>query len=70
MSKEKVKKYKTEEQKNAFGVGLIVMLILQGGFDVWRLEGWGPYIGILMILFSVICAYEYTKDDPKNKDDE
>jgi hypothetical protein len=60
-------RYKTEEQKSAFGVGILVISILHGGFDVFRIEGWGPYVGIPMILFSVICAYQYTKDDPKNK---
>lgn len=63
-------KYKTEEQKSAFGVGLIVMLILQGGFDLCKIEGWGPYVGMPMIIFFFIYTYQYTADGLKNKEDE
>ena len=63
-------RYKTEEQKIAFCVGGLVITILHGGFDVCKIEEWGPYVGIPMILFSVIYGRYYTKDKPKNKDDE
>ena len=63
-------KYKTEEQKSAFGVGLIVMLILQGGFDLCKIEGWGPYVGMTMIIFFFIYTYQYTAGGLKNKEDE
>lgn len=57
--------YKTEKQKTAFVTGLIVMLILHIGFDLCEVEGWGAYVGIPMIIFSFICAYQYGKDNPK-----
>ena len=63
-------KYKTKKQKIAFAQGLIIAVVLNIGGGLCKIEGWGPYVGIPMILFGFICAYQYTKDDPKNKEDE
>ena len=46
------------------------MLILQGGFDLCKIEGWGPYVGMSMIIFFFIYTYQYTADGLKNKEDE
>ncbi len=63
-------KYKTEEQKNAFTAGVLVMLIINIGFNLFRIEGWGPYVGLPIIIFGILYGRHYTKDKPKNKEDE
>lgn len=60
-------RYKTEEQKNAFTAGLLLMFIMNIGFNLFRIEGWGPYIGLPIIIFSVIYGRYYTKDKPKKR---
>ena len=61
-------RYKTEEQKNAFTAGLLLMFIMNIGFNLFRIEGWGPYVGLPIIIFSILYGRYYTKDKPKNKD--
>ena len=63
-------KYKTEEQKSAFTVGLLIMFIMNIGFSLFRIEGWGPYVGLPIIIFSILYGRHYTKDKPKNKENE
>ena len=58
----------TEEEISAVCVGIVLTTILHAGFDLSKIEGWGVYVGIPMILFAAIRMYKIT--NPKNKKDE
>jgi len=60
-------RYKTEEQKNAFTAGLLLMFIMNIGFNLFRIEGWGPYVGLPIIILSILYGRHYTKDKPKQR---
>lgn len=60
-------RYKTEEQINAFAFAMFIALILNIGFDLCRVERWGPYVGIPMVLFGFIVIFQYSRTKPKQR---
>ena len=62
--------YRTKEQINAFGLGMFIMILFQCGWDLCNLGGWTMWLGIPMIIFTIIFVWSYTMEKPKNQEDE
>ena len=62
--------YRTKEQINAFGVGMFIMILFHAGWDLCNLGGWALWLGIPMIIFTVIFVWAYTMEKQKNQEDE
>lgn len=63
--------YRTKEQINAFGVGMFIMILFHAGWDLCNLGGWALWLGIPMIIFTVIFVWAYTMEEKvKSQEDE
>ena len=63
--------YSTREQRNAFGVGIFMTTLFHAGWDLCNLGGWALWLGIPMIIFTVIFAWAYTMEEKsKSQEDE
>ncbi len=62
--------YRTKKQINSFGLGMFIMIFFQCGLSLCNLGGWTMYLGIPMVIFTVIFVWSYTMEKPKNQEDE
>jgi len=54
-----MKNYKTTEQKEGFSMGLLTMLIVNIGLDLFGMGGWISYIGAFLIVLATINVFVY-----------
>jgi len=62
--------YRTEEQINSFGLGMMIMILFNVGWDLCSLGGWTMWLGIPILIFTVIFVWTYTMKNTKNQEDE
>jgi hypothetical protein len=62
--------YRTKEQINAFGLGMFIMILFHLGWDLCNLGGWTLFLGIPILIFTVIFVWAYTMEKPKSQEDE
>lgn len=60
-----MKNYKTKKQKEAFFIGMLTMLIVNIGLDLFGMGSWITYVGFFLILLGTLNVFVYvgkTKD--------
>tara|TARA_R110001592_G_scaffold67_3_gene422 strand:- start:16070 stop:16273 length:204 start_codon:yes stop_codon:yes gene_type:complete len=63
--------YSTREQRNAFTVGMGIMMLAHLGWDLCNLGGWTLFLGIPILIFTVIFVWAYTMEEKaKSQEDE
>ncbi len=56
------KGYKTTEEKNSFSMGLLTMLLISIGTNLFGAGGWKTYLGLAGMTISAIIFWKYLKD--------
>jgi hypothetical protein len=54
---------KNKKEKSAFSMGMLCMLILSVGVDLFGQQGWVCYFGLALMLTSTVIVYSYTKSE-------
>lgn len=52
---------KSKEEKDAFTLGLLTMLLANIGVDLFNTGGWITYIGLVVMFISANYVYQYVK---------
>ena len=60
-----MKKYKTEEQKDGFSMGMLTMLLLYMGMDLFEMGSWMTYLGAFLLGLATVNVFVYV-GKPKN----
>ena len=60
-----MKKYKTEEQKDGFSMGMLTMLLLYIGMDLFEMGSWMTYLGLFLLVMATCNVFKYLRNKPK-----
>ncbi len=61
-------KYKTTEQKEGFSMGLLTMLMVNIGLDLFGMGSWATYIGAFLIVLATVNVFVYVGKPKENEE--